>query len=363
MRIGIGAILGTLGGPATYAREVIRALARIDADNEYVVITDAPAVLGECPAHVRCVSMPMAAPALQPVWDHLRVPQVVRRYKLDLYHGTKGTLPLWRGCREVVTIHDLAVYHQPETFAWLQRLHQRTHTPLAARRAERVIAVSAAARRDILERFALPAERVVAIPLAAAPHFTAVAADDDERVAAALQLPPRYLLYAGTIQPRKHVEMLAAAFADSEHGDVQLLIAGRVRPGYHPRFLSQPPAGVRYLGAVSDAQLAVLYRRALALFSPSSYEGFGLSLLEAMSSGCLVVAAHNSAIPELVGGCGILLPELSVAHVRGAMERVFRHDAELDGLRRAALERAGQYSWEQTARRTLEVYRQVLDGP
>lgn len=357
MRIGISAILGTLGGPATYARELIHALARIDAGNEYVVITDAPAALGPCPPNVLCVEAPLPTPLLTPAWDHLLLPRLIRRHRLNLFHGTKGTLPLWRQCPEVVTVHDLAVYHQPETFALLQRLHQRTHTPYAVRRAERVIAVSQATRRDILELFAVPESKIAAIPLAAAADFTAVATPADETIAAALRLPPRYVLYAGTIQPRKNVELLVEAFAQARRGDVQLLIVGRVRPGHHPGFLDQPPQGVRYLGVVSDAQLAVSYRRALALISPSTYEGFGLSLLEAMSSGCLVVSADNSAIPELVGDCGILLPELTVERLRAAIERIATGDATLDALRAAALRRAARYSWEETARRTLEVYR------
>ncbi len=154
--------------------------------------------------------------------------------------------------------------------------------------------------------------------------------------------------------------MLVAAFAEIAHAETELLIAGRVRPGYQPAFLGQPPAGVRYLGPVSDQALAVLYRRALALCSLSSYEGFGLSLLEAMASGCLVIAGCNSAIPELVADTGILLPELTVASVRGALERVLRGDASLDGLRAAGRARAARYNWEETARRTLGVYREVL---
>jgi glycosyltransferase involved in cell wall biosynthesis len=363
MRIGIGAILGTLGGPATYARELIGALARIDTRTEYVVITDAPRALAVEAPNVRCVALPLAKPMLQPVWDHAVVPALVRRYGLDLYHGTKGTLPLWRGCKQVVTIHDLAVYHQPQTFAWVQRVQQRSQTPLAARRAARVIAVSASARRDILARFRLPEAHVVAIPLGVAPRFSGVAGPEDDRIAAAAGLPLRFVLYAGTIQPRKNVEMLVDAFAATRRREAELLIAGRVRPGYRPRFLTQPPPGVRYLGPVSDQVLVVLYRRALALFSPSTYEGFGLSLLEAMASGCLVVAGHNSAIPELVGDHGILLPELTVASLRGALARVLGGDASLDVLRAGALERAGRYRWEETARRTLAVYQDVCAPP
>jgi glycosyltransferase involved in cell wall biosynthesis len=215
MRVGIGAILGTLGGPATYARELIGALARIDSSNEYVVITDAPHRVGVSASNVRSVPAPLGAPILQPAWDHVIVPYLIRRHQLDLYHGTKGALPVWSRCPKVVTVHDLAVYQQPETFAWLQRVHQRTHTPLSVRRAARVIVPSEACRQEVLGRFGVSPSRVVAIPEAAAPQFSPDPGPNDDRVAASLQLPERYILYAGTLQPRKNVEALvAAALAD-----------------------------------------------------------------------------------------------------------------------------------------------------
>jgi len=362
MRIGVGAILGVLGGPATYARELVGALARVDTTNEYVIITDAPEQLSPDAANVRCVHAPLTSSLFQPAWDHGFVPYFIRRYGLDLYHGTKGTLPLWSGCREVVTVHDLAVYHQPETFAWLQRVHQRSHTPFAVRRAVRVITDSEFGRRDLLQRFNVPAAHVVAIPLAASTTFCAQPAVADDGIAGQLALPRRYVLYAGTVQPRKNVEALVAAFGQLEnHDDVELLVAGRVRPGYQPAFLQRPPARVRYLGPVSDDVLAVLYRRALALCSPSSYEGFGLSLLEAMASGCLVVAGRNSAVPELVGDGGILLDDLHVPALRAALQGILDDNgAALDAMRARARQRAAQYSWDETARKTLAVYREVL---
>jgi glycosyltransferase involved in cell wall biosynthesis len=360
MRIGIGAILGVLGGPATYARELIRALVRVDGSNEYVVITDAPESLAVSAPNVRCVRAPLRATLLQPAWDHGLVPFFTRRHRVDLYHGTKGMLPLWGTCPEVVTVHDLAVYHQPDTFAWLQRLHQRSHTPFAVRRAVRVIADSEFGRRDLLERFGLPASQVVAIPLAAGSQFRAEAGPDDQRVAERLRLPLRYVLYAGTVQPRKNVETLVAAFAGVGRGDAELLIAGRLRPGYQPRFFRHPPARMRYLGPVSDGELAVLYRRALALCSPSSYEGFGLSLLEAMASGCLVVAGRNSAVPELLTDCGVLLPDLSVETLRAVLQQILEDPRAFDRVRTRAGERARAYTWTETAKRTLAVYREAL---
>ena len=363
MRIGIGAIVGVLGGPATYARELTCALGRIDSVNEYVVITDAPERLGVSAPNVRCVRAPLGSPLLQPAWDHAWVPFFVRRAGIDLYHGTKGVLPVWAGCPAVVTIHDLAVYHQPETFAWLQRVHLRAHTPLAIRRAVRVIADSEDARRDIVDRFHVHPSRLAVVPLAAAPRFSASAAGDDELIAQRLHLPARFVLYAGTIQPRKNVETLVAAFASlsQRNATTELLVAGRLRPGYQPGFLKRLPPYVRYLGPVSDAELAVLYRRALALCSPSSYEGFGLSLLEAMSSGCVVVAGRNSSVPELVDGCGILLSELTVPALHDALLQVINDPASLGALRQRALERAARYSWDETARRTLAVYREAMD--
>jgi glycosyltransferase involved in cell wall biosynthesis len=229
------------------------------------------------------------------------------------------------------------------------------------RRAVRVIADSTYGRHDLLKQFHLQPERVVAIPLAVAPVFSASPAVDGGPITAQLAIPSRYVLYAGTIQPRKNVELVVEAFAGlPDRGDAQLLIAGRVRPGYRPAFLTNPPPQVRYIGPVSDQELATLYRRALALCSPSSYEGFGLSLLEAMTSGCLVIAGRNSSVPELVGECGILLDELNVPVLRAALARVLSGDATLASLRERGRDRARRYTWDETARRTLAVYEEAI---
>ncbi|HVM96412.1 MAG TPA: glycosyltransferase family 1 protein [Candidatus Acidoferrales bacterium] len=362
MRIGIGAIVGIVGGPATYAKELIRALARIDTLNEYVVFADAPDRFAAAPPNVAFVRAALGSSFQQPWWDHVTVPKLVRRSAVDLYHGTKGVLPRIGSCPEVLTIHDLAFYKQPRTFSFLQRLHLQAHTPYSVRRARRIIAVSESARDDLLERFEMPASRVVVVPEAVSDRFRAAPTDDDETVVRRLGLPDRFLLYAGTIQPRKNVEMLVEAFSGlADAGGVELILCGRIRPGYHPSFLTSPSPRVRYLGLVTDDELAVLYRRALALCSPSSYEGFGLSLLEAMTSGCLVIAGRNSSVTELVENTGILLPALSVETVRDALARVLQADPVLDELRRAAMKRAGHYSWDTAARQTLEVYRAVWE--
>ena len=159
MRIAIGAIVRTLGGPATYAIELVRALAeRRTPGLEYVVLTDGPEAFDGMPVAVEHV--PLRTPWAQPLWDHVQVPRALRRVGADLYHGTKNAVPLAAPCPSVVTIHDLAVYHHPESFAAAQRWHLRAHTPHAvARRASDPHGLGALRRRTSVRVFRAPPTR------------------------------------------------------------------------------------------------------------------------------------------------------------------------------------------------------------
>ncbi len=150
-RIAIGAITRTIGGPATYAVELVRALGeRRTPGLEYTVLTDGPEAFADMPVAVE--HLPLRTPWMQPLWDHVLVPRALRRVGADLYHGTKNVVPL--GCRSpaVVTIHDLAVYHHPESFALAQRWHLRAETPHAARAACAIVTVSEHAAADLRAR-------------------------------------------------------------------------------------------------------------------------------------------------------------------------------------------------------------------
>src|SRR5262249_15144999 len=141
--------------------------------------------------------------------------------------------------------------------------------------------------------------------------------------------------------------------------DWQLIIAGRLRPDYRPHWIDRPPQGVRYLGAVSDDDLPVLYRRAGAFVSPSSYEGFGLTFLEAMASGCPVIGTRVTSVPEVVGEAGILLSDPDEEALAAAMAALATDDNLRGELSERGRQRASQFTWMDTARRTLEVYREV----
>jgi glycosyltransferase involved in cell wall biosynthesis len=360
MRIGVGALVGIVGGPATYARELVRALVDVDG-HEYVVFTDEPTAFAGVPVEV--VHVPLASTYHQATWDHVTLPGLVRRHGVALYHGTKSVLPLRCAVPAVVTVHDLAVYACPETFAWPQRWHFRLCVPPSVRRAARVIAVSEHARTDVIARLGVEPERVVAIPNGVGDAFRRpVSPDAVRRLRARRGIGERVIACVGTVQPRKHVERVIAAFARAGAAERgwELVIAGRLRPGYAPGWTTGPPPAVRWLGPLDDDELAALYASAAVVVSASEYEGFGLTLCEAMASGAAVVAVDTSSIPEVVGDAGILVARSDTALLADALVRLLSDEPARADLARRGRERAARFTWEAAARRTRAVYDEAL---
>jgi glycosyltransferase involved in cell wall biosynthesis len=359
MRIGIGAQLGIVGGPATYAAELVRALARLGG-HTYVLFTDRPEAFAG--SGIETVRVPLPSTWHQVTWDHGRLPGLLVRHGIDLYHGTKGIRPFRCPVPCVVTVHDLAVYAHPETFAPPQRWHFRLCVPPSVARAARVIADSAHARADLIARFALPPARVRVVPLGVADRFRDVGEDAVARLRERFGLGPSLVACVGTVQPRKRVERVIEAFARAGGAarGWQLVVAGRLRPGYAPAWTTAPPAGVRWLGPLDDASLPALYRAADVVVSASEYEGFGLTICEGMAAGAAVVAVATSSVPEVVGDAGVLVARSDAALLAGALAGLLDDPARRADLGRRAATRAAGFTWDATARGTRAVYDEVL---
>jgi alpha-1,3-rhamnosyl/mannosyltransferase len=243
-------------------------------------------------------------------------------------------------CPAVVTIHDLSFEREPSLMSRKDRFVFKRAVPRAARKAKRVLTVSERTRRDLRELYAVPDEKIVVTPNGVDPVFT----PSDN----ALQ-GHDYVLLVGAVQERKNP---LAALAAAESAGLPLIVAGPAKDAQLAAELER--RGARIAGYVAEDELVELYRGAACLIQPSRYEGFGLPVLEAMACGTPVVAVPDAALREVAGDAAVWAEE----HELG--DGIRRAVAERHRLIAAGLERAGRFSWPETARRTLEVYREVL---
>lgn len=297
------------------------------------------------------------------------IPVQLRRLDAALYHSPYYLMPYRPGTRAVLTVYDLIPLRFPEHSSVRARLLFRGLTRLALSTARHVIAITETARRDFIAEFALPPERITAIPLAPSPLFEPQPAAVIAAVREKYALPPRFVLYAGSNKPHKNLVGLVSAWTEpaslAEAADAGLVIAGPWDERYgEARRLADAAGGasIRWLGRVPDADLAALYAAATVFVFPSLFEGFGLPVIEAMACGTPVICSNATALPEVAGDAAVLFDPAAPdagATLRGALERVLG-DAQLrQQLRERGLQRAARFSWTETARQTLHLYRTI----
>jgi glycosyltransferase involved in cell wall biosynthesis len=350
-------------GTERYALEITRALIDAAPDDRFVLYFNQPPPPGLLPRSEQVRWRLIPAPRL---WTVGRLSLELARRPPDVLFVPAHSLPPVVPCASVATVHDLGYLHfpdeHPRLIRWLRRLANRW----SASRATRVVAISGATRDDLVRFESVSPARITVVHHGCGPSFRPVRdADQIAAVRRRHRLSAPYFLFVGTLQPRKNLARLLAAFdrlAEDHPGILLALVGAR---GWQPGRLRAALDGVRardrvrLLGYVNDADLPLLVSDALALAFPSLYEGFGLPALEAMACATPVLTSNTSSLPEVVGDAGLLVDPLDVDAIAGALRRLADDEklrAEL-GERGAA--RAASFTWQRAATETLAVLREA----
>lgn len=359
-------------GYGTYIRNLIRAMGELERELQFVLIAKAGGVgeLGPLPPNFRMVAYPREDSNL---FENFAFPWFVRRLGADVIHIPLNNVPIFIPKPYIVTIHDMSSL----MFDYASDPQGRLHLWRFRRgllRADRVIAVSGATRRDVLNLMNIPASRVLKIYNAIDPGFLTIESDAKKRqeVLDRYQIDYPYLLYAGSVNPRKNVARIVEALAllrqdlveHPKYKDLRLVIIGdqmskypALRRAVHQ---SRVKDVVRFLGFVKREELKVFYQQAEVFVFPSLYEGFGLPPLEAMALGTPVVSSGVSALPEVVGDAAMIVKPENVFDIARGVREVLLDDGLRSDLIAKGYQQVKRFSWYDTARQVLETYRDVL---
>lgn len=368
MRIAIDARKLRDFGIGTYLRNILIELSRLDQTTEYVVLCRPDDVhVGDVLGRNFRAVVEGARP--YSVAEQVRLPLVLARERVDLLHEPHYVLPPAIRCRTVVTIHDCIHLMFPQYLpSRLAVVYSRASMWAAARKADRILTVSEASKRDILRFFDVPPEKVSVIHNAIDERFLAPPdVPRMEQVRQRYQLDGPFVLYVGNIKPHKNLDRLIAAFARARQAGpdgLKLVIIGDdvsrypvLRQTVHRNKLDKH---VRFLGFQSHETLMAVYRLARVFVFPSLYEGFGFPPLEAMACGTPVVTSNVSSLPEVAGDAALLVDPYDVDALAAGITRALTDEALRADLAARGRARAREFSWAQSVAAMHRIYMEVL---
>jgi glycosyltransferase involved in cell wall biosynthesis len=377
-------------GVGTYVERTMRALLQIDQQNEYFLFLVEPLDDLEAPNLTKILIEGYQKAIRNRYWDNVLLPRFAADNNIDIIFGAAFALPIlprwenvarflpmpsrWRllfnpgrRIKYVAGVLDVIGFVRPETFTPKMRMWQHIFVSNAVKLADAIITISESTKRDILKLFPFDADRIYVTPLSVDEAYRP---DHDEHllklVRTKYSLPPQFVLYVGTIEPRKNVAGIARAYSmlppELRH-DYPLVIAGS-RGWYADTIIEEInslsiPESIREIGFVDGEDLPALMSLAKLFVFPSLYEGFGYPPLEAMASGVPVITSNTSSLPEVVGDAGIMVAPDDCETLSSEMRRVLTDQRLHADLRLRGLERAREFTWKSTAERTLEVFQRV----
>jgi glycosyltransferase involved in cell wall biosynthesis len=360
----VSALRAPQSGVATYTANLLQHLERLPHD-EILPMAHRPVAMAVNGASGASSRGPVLNKTL---WMQALLPFQLSRVAADVCHFTNSVGSWWTPCPSVVTIHDTTLWLFPKYHPRRRLLAMRPFIPLGASRAKAIIAVSHATKRDVVRTLKVPERKVHVIYEAPARHFRPLPRGEAlEAVRRKHGLPESFVLYVGTIEPRKNLARLLEAFEllrRDGFGSHALVMVGS--PGWKDGAILRNierlrlRGAVRLLGHTSAEDLVALYNLADVLAFPSLYEGFGLPVVEAMACGTPVVTSPNGSLAEIAGTAAELVDPTQVENIAAGLRSVLSDPDRRAALRTAGLAQAARFSWEATAAQTRQVYESVL---
>jgi glycosyltransferase involved in cell wall biosynthesis/ubiquinone/menaquinone biosynthesis C-methylase UbiE len=370
--IDVSLAVGESAGVGSYARGLLEGLAAIDAENEYVLYTyldlpQSPQPIFPQRPNFALWRLPLDGEHWERMWSGADLPPKQALDAVDVIHSPFFNAPKEHHGALVVTIHDVSFLLQPQFHIEANRLHCLQGTLNAALYADRIIAVSQQTRKDLIDYFAVPEERIRVIP--EAPRRVYAPERNIEIIRGVLErfgIFHNFILFVGSLEPRKNLKTLLQAYATyvTRHAGKELLVVAGGKGWLNddlPKIVAELGIAerVKFLGYAQEVDLRVLYSAAKLFVYPSIYEGFGLPPLEAMACGAPVITSNTSALPEVVGDAALLIDPHHSEALSQAMQTVLRDDGLRLRMRQRSLARAALFSWERTAEETLAVYQEA----
>lgn len=353
--IDIQTTLGQKSGFGFYVKNLVEVLTKIDPKNEYILFK--PQTEKDFSTLKRFL------------WDQIVFPWKSRRAKVDIIHQPCFSAPLLYPGKVVVTCHDLISVFFPENLPLASRLFYSRWMPYSYRKAALIIADSEHTKKDLMSLLKIPEKNIRVIHLAVAKEFKPIKNKKKlTEVRKKYKTGSKYLLHVGTLEPRKNLQFLVRAFALAYREGISenLVITGKKGWYYNGLFELVNKLNLQekviFTGYAEEKDLPALYSGATAFLFPSLYEGFGLPPLEALACGTPVISSSTSSLPEVIGKAGILLPPRDERLWAKNILKIIHDKGLAVTLKKMGPRQAAKFTWENTARKTIGVYREILES-
>lgn len=308
------------------------------------------------------------------IFEQVLMPRRCRKLGVDVIFSFHYTMPYFTSIRRVVMVPDMTFYLFPQLHQWVKVLYFRTLIPLSLRRAHKVITISQSTRNDILERFPrLDSHKIQVTYLGVDLPAHDGNPDNDLNVLTKFGLQAReYYLFVGTLEPRKNIPGIVRAFDSVRKADphenhhFKLVIVGKKGWFYNEIFQAVKESGLEdqvvFTGYTDESEKQALLRQAFLFIYPSFYEGFGIPVIEAMGAGVPVITSNVSSLPEVAGDAALIVPPQHWHEIASAILKLQLNIELYQTLSQRGRERAGEFTWENTAKETLKLFRNIANG-